>query len=281
MIKLHGLNVLEKNDFEKYCPSFNAIEAKSDVSKKYAFLSTHEISMQLWDLGWMPVYARESRTIDPTNRGFTSHMVRWAHKDHTLEGERVELVGRNSHNRASAFTFMAGVFRLICSNGLISQTSDLGSFKIKHMGDIQQQVCEAVNGISTVAAGIGTTIQQFKDIELSPDEQGIFAQTAHSFIYEKDPRTAPIKAAQLLHPRRGHDSLGGGFNRFGSRILPKPNLWTTFNVVQENTMKGGLKGFNTTGKRTKTRKIKSIDKDIKLNSALWAMAEKMSELKAS
>ena len=59
------------------------------------------------------------------------------------------------------------------------------------------------------------------------------------------------------------------------------DLWKTFNRVQENLTKG-IRGRvdRSTGQRTGSRGIKSIDGDVKLNRALWAMAEKMAELKA-
>lgn len=270
-----SLKVLEQADFEKFCPSFYATSPKNDVSDRYAFLNTRDIAVQLWNAGWMPVYARESRAIDPSNRGFTRHVVRWANKDYQVDGERIELVGVNSHNRAAAFTFMAGIFRLVCSNGLITQTSDFGSFKIRHIGDIGDQVSEAISKIAANANTLAGKIGQLKDIELSPVQQDAFAAGAVGYVYD-EPETAPIKAVDLLNPRRGNDSQDGSYNRFGSNQA-KNDLWTTYNVVQENLMKGGVRGRNAKGKRMRTRQIKSIDKDVKLNRALWIMAETMAE----
>jgi hypothetical protein len=48
--------------------------------------------------------------------------------------------------------------------------------------------------------------------------------------------------------------------------------------VQENTIKGGLTGRNTQGKRTTTRAINGIDSNVKLNRALWVLAEEMQKL---
>lgn len=275
MKQIGNLKVLEREDFERFCPSFYATAPKGDVSEKYAFLNTRDMAVQLWGAGWMPVYAREARAVDPSNRGLTRHVIRWAHKDFQVDGERIELVGVNSHNRASAFTFMAGIFRLVCSNGLITQTSDFGSFKIRHIGDIGDQVNEAISKIAANANLLAGKINQFKEIELNPIQQEAFAAGAVGYVYD-EPDTAPIKAIDLLRPRRGNDSQNGSYNRFGTNRA-KNDLWTTYNVIQENLMKGGVRGVNTKGKRMRTRKIQSIDKDVKLNRALWIMAEKMSE----
>jgi len=61
------------------------------------------------------------------------------------------------------------------------------------------------------------------------------------------------------------------------------------NVVQENVIKGGLHGIAITtderGRRQRrnvtTRTVNGIDQDVKLNRALWTLAEKMAELKTA
>ncbi len=107
-----------------------------------------------------------------------------------------------------------------------------------------------------------------KVIEMTPDERGEFAQAAHSLIYD-EPDQAPVQPHQLLNERR-YDDKGN-------------DLWTTFNVIQENVMRGGLKGVSRSGngrlRRTITRPVKALDRNIKLNQALWFLTEKMAELK--
>jgi hypothetical protein len=49
--------------------------------------------------------------------------------------------------------------------------------------------------------------------------------------------------------------------------------------VQENLIKGGLRGRTAKGKNTTTRPA-GIDGDIKLNQALWKMAEEFAKLKS-
>lgn len=58
------------------------------------------------------------------------------------------------------------------------------------------------------------------------------------------------------------------------------DLWTTYQRVQENMTKGGVWGKTAKGKFQRTRPVNGIDGDVKLNRALWEMAEKMKELKA-
>ena len=57
----------------------------------------------------------------------------------------------------------------------------------------------------------------------------------------------------------------------------RDDLWTVYNRVQESLIKGGLSGRTVQGKNNRTRAVTSIDGDVKLNRALWVMAENMLE----
>lgn len=69
--------------------------------------------------------------------------------------------------------------------------------------------------------------------------------------------------AQILTSRRYEDR--------------KDDLWSVFNRCQENLSKGGLPGRSAQGKRSRTRAVNGIDGDIKLNRALWVMAEELQQ----
>ena len=82
---------------------------------------------------------------------------------------------------------------------------------------------------------------------------------------------SPVQAAQLLTARRAEDS-------------DRTNLWTNFNVIQENVIRGGLRGVRidtetNRRRRMTTRGVNGIDQDVKLNRALWTLANRMAELK--
>jgi hypothetical protein len=51
--------------------------------------------------------------------------------------------------------------------------------------------------------------------------------------------------------------------------------------VQENATQGGLTAVATNGRRSTTRRIKSIDADVKLNRAMWHLAEGFEKLKTA
>ena len=269
MRTINGIAVMEQADIQRIAPSFYATAPKNTVSDKYSFINSRDVAVALWDQGWMPTSIREARSRDLSNVGYTKHIIRWSHKDMVMSGgDRIELVGVNSHNRASAFEFFAGIFRMVCTNGLISRTADFGSFKVKHMGaDLQAEVLKAVSMVSEQAGKVAATVADWKAIDLTPDERGVFAVAAQKLVYD-DPSTAPVAAHRLLTPRRWSDA--------------RSDLWTVYNVVQENVLKGGLRGYNAQAhRRVTTRQINSIDKDVKLNSALWTLAAEVAKLKTA
>ena len=111
-------------------------------------------------------------------------------------------------------------------------------------------------------------------IELSPDEKGVFAKAAMSLKFKE---SLPVQPFQVLAARRYGDQ--------------KSDLWTTLNVIQENLTKGGLRyvlparttedGTRGRARRARTREVKSIREDTKLNKALWMLAGEMKRLKVA
>ncbi|EMM5730173.1 DUF932 domain-containing protein, partial [Klebsiella pneumoniae] len=107
-------------------------------------------------------------------------------------------------------------------------------------------------------------VDVMKSITLTREEQRLFGQAALTYRYE-DENKSPVSIEQIIHPRRYEDK--------------KDDIWTTYQRVQENLIKGGLPGRTEKGKRTTTRPVKAIDGDVKLNKALWLIAEKFRTLK--
>ena len=103
-------------------PSIFASGPMAGVSAKYTFVPTVEILAGLRDLNWVPVDVEEQRIRREARRGFQKHLVRLrlAAQMETLDEWNVELVVVNSHDAGCAYQLHAGIFRRICSNGLVT-----------------------------------------------------------------------------------------------------------------------------------------------------------------
>jgi len=238
------------------------------MSGRYRMVPTIEVVDILRERGFVPVRAEQSRTRIPGKGEFSRHLIRFRHAGHltpaALGEELPELVLANSHDGTSAYRFMAGIFRLVCSNGLIVQSADFGSISVKHSGgrDFHDRILEATFQVARDTPRTMGQIEEWKGITLTRSRQLAFADAA----MELKPNPS-IKPAFLLTARREEDFTAHDASR---------DLWRTFNVIQENLIRGGLQGTNARGRRIRTRPIRSVAADIAVNRALWTLAESFS-----
>jgi hypothetical protein len=259
-----------------YAPSALATHPHDSRSARYTYIPTLDIIQGMMRAGFQPFKASQSSSRIEGKSEFTKHMIRFRHQDTTQAlavGDSIpEVVLINSHDGTSAYKLIAGIFRLVCSNGLVVAESTTGSVAVHHKGNILDNVIEGSYRIVEDSQKAIGAIGAWKNLQLSSGEQSAFAEAAHSlrFADTEGKITTPITAAQLLRPRRSDDAGA--------------DLWQTMNRVQENVIKGGLhgvqRGENGRGWRNvTTRPVKGIDQDVKLNRAMWQLAERMAELK--
>ena len=160
---------------------------------------------------------------------------------------------------------IAGVYRYVCSNGMVfGETRN--DVRLRHSGDIVDNVIEGAFKVLDDFEMVDESRQGMQALSLNAGEQGAFARAALAIKYDPETAAAPITEAQVLDVRRMQDDA--------------PDLWTTLNRVQENLVQGGLRARSATGRRTRTRAVQGIDQNIKLNRALWVLAQEMQKLKA-
>jgi len=116
---MNQVRVLTEDDLKVLVPSIFAQNPISDVSKRYQFIPTFEVVKRLQNEGWLPTSVQESHVRNQENQGYQKHLIRFQRQDLILNGEAIEVVLINSHNRSAAYQLMAGVFRFVCSNGMI------------------------------------------------------------------------------------------------------------------------------------------------------------------
>ena len=261
--------ILSNDQLRTVAPSIFATTPWDRVSTNYRFVPTSEVLGMMQDQGFYPVQAKQSRTRIEGKAPFTKHLIRLRHSEHigqALAEEVPELVLINSHDRSSAYKLFAGVFRLVCENGMIIASEDYGSFSLRHSGsrDLRQQIIETTGEVLSITAQAFENVTEWKAIELTRPQQVAFATAAA----ELKPNVA-IRAAHLLTARREADYTDGEGNR---------DLWRTTNVLQESLMRGGLTGTAATGRRVKTKAVKSVTGDLAINRGLWRLAEEMAKL---
>jgi hypothetical protein len=246
------------------------------MSSRYAYIPTVAVIEGMMRNGFQPFAASQSRTKIEDKRDHTKHMIRFRSPDMTALAKVgdvfPEIVLVNSHDGTSAYKLMAGLFRLVCTNGMVVSDSMISTVNIWHTPNanvIEDVASGSVELVEHMPEAIDA-VARWKDIQLSSAEQNAFAEAAHIVRFgDADGKVdTPITPAQLLQARRSDDS--------------KPDLWSVFNRVQENVLKGGLHARKVGASvRTTTREIKGIDQDVRLNRALWTLGEKLAAVRSN
>jgi len=264
---LRSETALTDDQIFRVAPSIFAQEPHGSRSERYAYIPTIDVLNGLRKEGFEPFAVVQSKCRLEGKSEFTKHMIRMRHANNILAPQANEIILLNSHDGTSSYQMLAGCFRFVCQNGMIAGDI-LEDIRIGHRGDVMGNVIE---GAYTVLQGfdlVDESREIMQQTRLSHEEQAIFARSALMLRYDTDDAgKAPIQADQLLRPHRREDT--------------GTDLWSTFNVVQENALKGGLRGRTANNHRTTTRAVTGITQDMKLNQALWALAEGMRQLKAA
>lgn len=262
---LRSSSPLTDDQIRAAAPSVFATDKHVSRSDRYTYIPTGDVLTALRREGFEPFMVCQTRVRQDDRRDFTKHMVRMRHATQVNDAEANEIVLLNSHDGTSSYQLISGLYRHVCSNGLVFGDT-FSDVRVHHKGEIVDRVIE---GAYEVLDGFDLVRERrdgMRAITLDAGEQAVFARAALALKYEPDPlKPAPITEAQVLEPRRGEDM--------------RSDLWATFNRTQESLVNGGLLGRGATGRRMRTRPVQGIDQNVKLNRALWMLAEEMRRLK--
>ena len=227
------------------------------TSKHYQFISTARVIAALLDAGFAPTRAQQTRVRGSGSPHHAKHMIRFSYIKNSLSmlDAIPELILINSHDATSAYTLRAGLFRPLCTNGLVTQIGDFGLLHVPHRGNIIHNVVEGALQIARRFDDITRIVERMASRNLGDGERVAFASAALKIRYPHPAQHIPLTPAQLLEPRRSAD--------YGN------TLWLTYNVVQENAVAGGLIGRAASGRSSRTRAIRAIREDIRINVGLW------------
>jgi hypothetical protein len=221
--------------------------------------------------GFAPVAAMQSRTRIEGRGDFTKHLIRFRDvRDGNVPAIRSlgqiypELVLTNSHDGKSAYKLDAGLFRLVCTNGMVVSAGTVEQMNVRHSGSADG-IIDATYELVDQFPHVLDSVEHFAQLRLSAPQQTAFATAALALRY--DDGEAPITPDQAIAPRRSEDR--------------ERTLWNTFNAAQESLTAGGVHGQNpTTRRRLTTRPVVGITENTRLNKALWTLAEEMRKLVA-
>ncbi|MEO5958936.1 MAG: DUF932 domain-containing protein [Opitutaceae bacterium] len=214
-----------EGDLRRCAPSAFAENARPGVSPRYSFVSTAQVVALLRDEGWVPVKAQQQPVRLPERQGFQMHVVRFARRDDLDGGAlkvgecRPELILQNAHDGTRAYRIDAGLYRLVCRNGLVVADADFAHVAIRHLDVAAEKFAAAAQAVAVSTPRVLDAIARWQAVELTELTQQEFARRAAALRWTPEqPVTRLLGPAALLAPVRYGDD--------------KRDLWKTFNVVQ-------------------------------------------------
>lgn len=264
---------LDDDAIYKAAPSVFQTEAHESRSERFRPIPTIDVVRAMRKEGFEVVGVKQAVSRVPGKADFTKHLLRFRqpHEEGKYQvGDNVlEALLKNANDGTAPYELMAGIFRIRCENSLVSQTSTIDTIKVRHTGNAIDNVIDGTYRVLDAAETVLAAPQDWGQLQLPKPAVEALAMAAHTIRFgevEEGHRPA-IAPEQLLIARRVSDQGG--------------DLWTKFNVVQENMIKGGLHGgsrdANNHYRRTTTRQVKGIDQDLKLNKALWLVGEQLAQ----
>ena len=269
--KVANHQALNDDEIKLLCPvAFKDTMTKAEINKlglsdHYSFVPTMNVINDLRELGYEVTDAKQVKARKKSTNGYQKHLVTLEHPKYKVEGskEYPQILLTNSHDGGNAFTLSAGIFRLVCSNGLVIKTEDYGSARLVHKGYSFEAVQKLVKEFEETVDEVLTRITAMKKIQLTKEQQIEFAKQAallrfKAKSYNEDNIGKVVDLDDLLNVDRKEDAGDG--------------LYEVFNRVQESLINGKYHYLGTKDKRRKARPIKNFKQNIEVNSKLSKLA---------
>ena len=213
--------------------------------------------MQL--LGWGVVDAKQVKARK--GEGYQKHLVVFRNNEIEItaeDGDNVfpQILLTNSHDGKNAFTFTAGLFRMVCENGLVVSSREFENMKIRHYGYSFEELQDTIKAMVEKFTLTVESLNKFRQVELSQEQCLDFAKKALEVrLGELD--NIQIDYQDLLTPTRSEDRGN--------------DLWSVYNVIQEKVIHG-MFNYKYGVKSRKARKIKNFKQDLVINERLYDLA---------
>ena len=261
MLDLSKDGFLTTSQIKERAKSVFTDTAGPGTSEKFTHIPTHKVIEDMTELGWSVVDAKQVKARK--GQGFQKHLVVFRNPDVVIngaDGDTVfpQILLTNSNDGKNAFTFTAGLFRLVCENGLVISTQEFENVKIRHMGytfeELQTQIRAMVEQLPLTVE----SMNKMKAVELDDEKVIEFATKALATRFREDElENIKVDLDKLLEPTRPEDK--------------GRDLWSVFNVIQEKIIEGDFQYMSGT-KIRKARKVKNFKQDIEINQKLFAVA---------
>ena len=288
MLDLQSTNFKSKDELREIAPSIFSTKPSPEVSTKYSHIPTDKLIDDMDLLGWKVIDAKEVNARQKSTIGYQKHLVVFRNPDivinqmpkniresitsptgyrrtdgtfakkNPIDTVYPQILLTNSHDGKNAFTFTAGLFRMVCENGLVVSTNEFEKVAIRHMGydfdELQKQITEMVEKLPLTVESMNNMI----DTKMNQKSILKFAKDMLAVRFPEDElRRITIDMDEFITPVRPEDK--------------GDDLWSVFNTIQEKIIEGDFE-YTIGTKHRKARQIKNFKQDMDLNSKMFDVA---------
>lgn len=241
-------------ELQSATPSVFNTQKSSKLSDRYVVVPTIDVINNFINAGWQVASAKQ------VGQGmFAKHSVRLRNSDLPKVGDSlVEAIITNSHDGRTKLQVGAGLYRLVCSNGLVVPMQELVSINQRHMNIQMDEVYQITEKFLEISPVIERSVNRMMEKEMSMDEKIDFTTKAIGVRWKNTEDISTLTLESIVNPLRVDDF--------------ESTLWNTFNVVQEKLIRGGFVKEQGRNKRT-VKPITSLNMDTMINQKLWELAE--------
>jgi len=266
-----GYRINSTEDLKKMAPAAFSRTVSPILTDRYSYFSTEDFLQAFEKLGWEP-YSVKQNGCNPYSR----HIIRLLNPEMgfiPVKGDKIrpQLIIDNSHDGFTKAQIHLGLFRLVCTNGLVLAIPGLSTnVKWLHIGIDQKEMIEMLAETAEQYRQVGSHVSNMQQISLNEDQKQEFAIKAVAY---RDPRKFILEDG-TINESAIHSTLD--IHDIYEPVRPQDeadDLWTLFNVVQERTIKGMFEMTSPKGRKSSPRVITNGKRNLEYNKKLWTLAE--------
>jgi hypothetical protein len=220
----------------------NNIRNVQKIKTKEFYIPTLDVVTKLQNEGWQLKGVDEQRG---KNRKISSNYVQMQHPDFAVKNSKgkdeayTSITISNSCNGNKPLQMSLGMFRQVCTNGLVMFDQHAEAENIKHIEINYRNLDRFIASVTNKTGKLLTEVSEMKHKGLSIEDMRKLAREAASLRYND---LEDINIDDLLTVNRVEDESN--------------DLWTVFNRIQENL----------------THDVNNMNEDIRLNKQLFSLA---------
>lgn len=231
-----------------------ATKPSERVSGNYAFISSAQFIMDMQSNGW-----ELAKAVNNSRTGLGKHSMRFRSPQHKLpNGDFLDIVVLNSHDGTCSFQLSLGIYRLVCSNGLVIGKDIIEPIRIRHVGYAVNKVTTAINELLSQATRVATLVERLQARVLSVEEYIAFCNEALK-LRGLEPHKVVV---EQFHVARREADKG-------------MNAWSVLNRIQEYTVNGYPIVDLTEHKAKTVRRLRGAKAEIEVNKVLFDAVTKL------